>query len=185
MRSSQLLLISLPGWVWGYLSPAPLSVRPHPVPPSDRKLPSSRPAAAAAGPSSHAQRCGPLFRYGVCSVYSDLRLVRVLSSFVDFKWMLSQGSQLHTCSHAHMKQVVCAVCHFVGNKRPPLLETADNNNNNKHYWKQCGVLLLLDPSGVPVSAPTVLSPTELLLWSGASCFSCLSYNTQYSSSLPM
>lgn len=85
MRSSQLLLIALPGWVWGYLSPAPLSGRPHPAPtpPGDRKLPSSR-ASATTGRISHAQRCRPLFRYGVHTFFSEwCRCSRV----VGMKWV--------------------------------------------------------------------------------------------------
>lgn len=64
MRSCLLLLIALPGWVWGYLSPAPLSGRPRQQQ-SDRKLPSS---SQTAGTSSHAQRCRPLFRYRLVPV---------------------------------------------------------------------------------------------------------------------
>ncbi|CAM9244958.1 unnamed protein product [Pylaiella littoralis] len=67
MRSSPLLLVTLPGWVWGYLSPAPLSSR-HPkhrsTPPADGGSFRLRPETESFPTKSHAQRCRPLFRKG-------------------------------------------------------------------------------------------------------------------------
>ncbi|CAM9902168.1 unnamed protein product, partial [Ectocarpus fasciculatus] len=67
MRRSPLLLVALPGWVWSFLTPAPLSrpSQPAAVRPVDGRAPppdSSRRGSSTT--SSHATRCRPLFRKG-------------------------------------------------------------------------------------------------------------------------
>lgn len=75
MRTSSLLLIALPGWVWGYLVPAPLARPPRSGDVAnnsekdgfgDCKVPfSGSNNGGELVTRSHAQRCRPLFRYGV------------------------------------------------------------------------------------------------------------------------
>lgn len=67
MRRSPLLLVALPGWVWSFLTPAPLSrpSQPAAVRPVDGRAPPPDRRQGSSTTSSHAKRCRPLFRY-VC-----------------------------------------------------------------------------------------------------------------------
>lgn len=68
MRRSPLLLVALPGWVWSFLTPAPLSrpSQPAAVRPADGRAPAPGRRRGCSTTSSHPSRCRPLFRYVMC-----------------------------------------------------------------------------------------------------------------------